>query len=243
MNKKILVIGDSCRDVYVYCSSERMCPDKPVPVLKVLDQNESPGMAKNVYRNIYSQVKNCDIITNLNWNEVTKTRYVHKTSNHMFLRIDSDEKTDRINLKSINYDYEHIVISDYDKGFLTEKDIEEIASKHKSVFLDTKKILGKWAEKVKFIKINNHEYNRSKNNITPKLQEKIIQTCGEEGCLYKNVKYPVDKVEIIDVSGAGDSFLAALVIKYSECKDIIESIKYANKCACKVVQQKGITLI
>ena len=48
--KKILVIGDSSRDVFVYCDAVRLCPDVPVPVLNILDQQENPGMAKNVYR-------------------------------------------------------------------------------------------------------------------------------------------------------------------------------------------------
>ena len=243
MKKKILVIGDSCRDIYVYCSSDRMCPDKPVPILKVIDQYENPGMAKNVHRNIISQIKDCDILTNLNWHDICKTRYVHKSSNHMFFRLDSDEKIERIDLNTIDYNYEHIIISDYDKGFLKEDDIEFISKKHNSVFLDTKKILGDWARHVKFIKINNHEYKRSKHNIDNKLSDKIIQTCGENGCLYNGVRYPVKKVDVIDVSGAGDSFLAALVIEYSKSNNIISAIKYANKCASKVVQEKGVTTI
>lgn len=243
MNKKILVIGDSCKDVYVYCSSERMCPDKPVPVLKIIEQVENPGMAKNVYRNLLSKTNSCDIITNDNWHKITKTRYVHKSSNHMFLRIDSDEQIKRIDLNKINYKADHIIISDYNKGFLTEEDIQKICQNHNSVFLDTKKILGPWANNVKFIKINNHEYRRSKNFITPELSNKIIQTSGEDGCYYQGEQYPVAKIDIIDVSGAGDSFLAALVVEYSKTNNIIKAIKYANKCASKVVQEQGVTTI
>jgi bifunctional ADP-heptose synthase (sugar kinase/adenylyltransferase) len=29
----ILVIGETCRDVFVYCDSNRLCPEAPVPVL------------------------------------------------------------------------------------------------------------------------------------------------------------------------------------------------------------------
>ena len=59
---KILVIGDSCRDVFVYCESDRLCPDVPVPVLNIIDQKDNPGMAKNVQRNIKSwrHVRNKD---------------------------------------------------------------------------------------------------------------------------------------------------------------------------------------
>lgn len=243
MNKKILVIGDSCRDVFINCSSERMCPDKPVPILKVINQTDNPGMAKNVHRNIVSQIKECDLITNSNWYDICKTRYVHKSSNHMFFRLDSEDKIERIDLNTIDYNYEHIVISDYDKGFLKEDDIEYICKNHNSVFLDTKKILGEWAKYAKFIKINNYEYKRSRHFIDDKLSDKIIQTCGENGCLYKGIKYPVKKVDVIDVSGAGDSFLAALVIEFNRTNNIINSIKFANICASKVVQEKGVTTI
>ena len=30
--KSILVIGESSRDVFVYCDALRLCPDVPVPV-------------------------------------------------------------------------------------------------------------------------------------------------------------------------------------------------------------------
>ncbi len=240
MNNKILVIGDSCRDVFCYCSSDRMCPDKPVPIIKILDQTENPGMAYNTFKNIKSIYKNCDIVTNDNWHDVTKTRYIHKNSNHMFLRIDSINKIDRLDIKKVNLNnYDLICISDYDKGFLTEEDITYISNNHPCTFLDSKKILGKWADNISYIKINNYEYDRSKSNITPILESKM----GGDGCSFQNKNYPVKKVEVIDVSGAGDSFMAALVCCFVKSQNIIESIKFANKCACKVVQQKGITSI
>ena len=48
---------------------------------------------------------------------------------------------------------------------LKESDIEFICSKHDCTFLDTKKILGDWCKDVKFIKINIHEYDRTKRFI------------------------------------------------------------------------------
>jgi len=244
MNKNILVVGDSCRDVFCYCSSDRMCPDKPIPIIKILDQTENPGMAYNTFNNIKSIYKNCDIVTNHNWHDITKTRYIHKSSNHMFLRIDSFNKIDRFDVRTIKFsEYDIICISDYDKGFLTEEDIFYISKNHHCTFLDSKKIISDWADNISYIKINNHEYDRSKKHLTPLLKSKIIQTMGGDGCLFQEKKFPVKNVEVIDVSGAGDSFMAALVCKFSKNKNIIEAIKFANKCACKVVQKKGMTLI
>ena len=243
MKNKILVIGDSCRDVHVYCSCDRMSPDKPVPVLKIIDQNDNPGMAKNVYRNIKSIEDSCDILTNSNWANVTKTRYIHKSTNHMFFRLDSAENIKRFNIKKMNYDYDHIVISDYNKGFLSETDIQYVCTKHDRVFIDTKKILGSWANNAKYIKINDFEFKNSKNYITAELENKIIHTDGPNGANFQNKNYPVELVEVKDSSGAGDSFMAALVVKYLETDNIIKSIEFANAQASKVVKQIGVTII
>lgn len=241
--KSILVIGESCRDVFVYCDALRLCPDVPVPVLNIKDQMDNPGMAKNVHRNIQSLIKTCDIVTNTDWYNITKTRYVHENSNHMFFRVDSPHKISRIDLNKIDYDYEIIVISDYDKGFLLEEDIEEICKNHSNVFIDTKKVLGSWVNNARFIKINDYEYKKSEKFIDKNIAPKIIHTMGSEGCYYKGINYSVDRVEVKDVSGAGDTFLAGLVVKYYETKDINESINFANKCASKVVRQKGVTVL
>jgi D-glycero-beta-D-manno-heptose-7-phosphate kinase len=243
MQNKILVIGDSCRDVFIYCKTLRLCPDVPVPVLNILEQTENPGMARNVYRNIKNINGDCDILTNDNWYNITKTRYIDKNSNHMFFRVDSCDIIERIDLKNISFDYKIIVISDYDKGFLEKEDIEFIASNHNNVFLDTKKTLGDWAEKCRIIKINDFEYNKSKPFINDILESKIIHTAGAQGCFFNNKQFKVNKVEVKDSSGAGDSFMAALICNYIKTEDIVSSIKFANICASKVVQKKGVTVI
>lgn len=244
MNKDILIIGESCRDIFVYCDCTRLCPDIPVPALKVIRQTENEGMAKNVYRNIFSLGGNADIITNKNWEHITKTRYVHDQTNHMFIRVDTDHTIDPLDeyLLDFEFNYKLIVISDYNKGFLSESSIEKICSKHPNVFLDTKKKLGSWANKAKIIKINNFEYERSRENITAELENKIICTKGGDGCAYQGKIYPTKRIEVKDTSGCGDTFLAGLVVKYSETNDIIESIAFANHCASEVAQHKGVTV-
>ncbi len=242
--KKVLVIGDSSKDIFVYCNALKLCPDFPVPALEVVNQTENPGMAKNVQRNIKVLLDSCDIVTNNNWEEVTKTRYVHAQSNHMFFRVDTPHKLDRIDLSTVKYeDYDLIVISDYDKGFLTEDDINEICWHHANVFLDTKKILGVWCQHAHYIKINDFEYQNSKPYLVPEIEHRIIHTMGGEGCEYKGKRYPVNKVEVKDVSGAGDSFMAGLVVEYCRTDDIIKSIEFANKCAAEVVTHRGVTVL
>lgn len=241
--KDILVIGESCKDIFVYCDCLRLCPDIPVPALKVIRQTENEGMAKNVEKNILSLNQNCDIITNSDWSNITKTRYVHESTNHMFMRVDADHDITRIDKDLLKYDYKLIVISDYNKGFLHEDDIEEICTKHSNVFIDTKKKLGAWANKSKFIKINNFEYQRSKDNITSELEKKIICTKGGDGCVYQNKIYPTNRIEVKDTSGCGDTFLAALVTQFYRTDNIIDAIEFANKCASEVAKHRGVTTI
>jgi D-beta-D-heptose 7-phosphate kinase/D-beta-D-heptose 1-phosphate adenosyltransferase len=243
--KKILIIGESCKDIFVYCNANRLAPDLPIPVLSVIEKKENPGMAKNVERNVKNIMDECDIITNPGWENVTKTRYMHHTSNHAFLRVDADHKISRIDITKVPLKkYEIIAVSDYNKGFLTEEDIKYICENHSNVFLDTKKILGNWAQKAKYIKINNYEYERSKESIPKSVKDKIICTKGERGATFMGELYPVaDKVEVKDTSGAGDSFFAALLVKYIETEDIKSAIKFANECASEVVKRKGVTAI
>jgi D-beta-D-heptose 7-phosphate kinase/D-beta-D-heptose 1-phosphate adenosyltransferase len=247
---KILVIGDSCLDVFVYCNCDRLCPEAPVPVLDVLNQEKNDGMAGNVVRNIEAILGyDIDKIVNDNYKEVTKTRYVDKKTNHMFLRIDSKTKINRIDKKTlhrIDYKkYDAIVISDYDKGFLTEEDITYIANNHKLTFLDSKKILGEWAEKITFIKINRKEFDNSKDFITSNqnIEKKIIKTIGGDGCCFRGKIYPVEDVEIKNLSGAGDTFLSGLVTEYVKSKNIDKAIVNANKFASIVVQKMGVSTI
>ena len=241
--KDILVIGDSCLDIFVYCDANRLCPDVPVPVLNYCYQTENPGMAKNVQRNIESLGISCDIVTNSNWHEMKKVRYVHKDSNHYFFRLDSEPSIEKIDINNINLDYKMIVISDYNKGFLSEEDIENICLSHDCVFIDTKKVIDSWIDGAKIIKINNKEYNASKNYIDKKLRDKVVRTMGASGAEYKSIIYPVIKSEVRDVSGAGDSFMAGLCFKFLKTEDIIDSIKFANQCASEVVKFRGVTTI
>ena len=239
---KILVIGDSCRDVFIYGKCIRMCPDAPVPVFVPTNKRSNGGMASNVAANLKKLGVECDLICNDE--KVEKTRYIDEKTNHMFLRVDSNEE-DIQRIKILNKElikkYDLIVISDYDKGFLTVEDVDFICSQHEHVFIDTKKILGDWYKKAKFVKINEKEYNRTKLTVTT--NDNLIVTLGDNGCMYRGEIFPVDKVEVKDMSGAGDTFLAGLVCEYLNTGDISKAIIFANECATKVVQRRGVNVV
>ena len=242
----VLIIGDSCKDVFVYGACNRMAPAAPVPVFIPGTFKENRGMAGNVYENFRSLGIDCKLITNPS--EIIKTRYIDQSTNHMIVRIDSgEEKINRIeNPEKLDFSqYDAVVISDYNKGFLSEEDIEKISDCHDMVFMDTKKLMGDWAKNVNFIKINEQEYERTKHLLKSQewINDKLIITVGSKGCIYNGKTYPVEKVEIKDLTGAGDSFLTGFVYRLLQTNDVSLSLTFANECATKVVQQKGVNTI
>ena len=243
---KVLVIGDSCLDEYIYCSTSRFCPDAPVPILKPESFVSTLGMAGNVVDNLEALGIEVELISNAN--KIKKTRYVDSKTNHMFFRIDEGEDDvfpiAQKSLDNINWeDYSAVVISDYCKGFIDENTIKYISKQHPITFLDTKKQIGSWVEDITFIKINDVEYRYSADFLDKEYLDKLIITRGPNGAEYEGKIYPVKKVDVRDTSGAGDTFLAGLVSNYLKNKDIVKAIKFANKCATQVVQKKGTAKI
>jgi D-beta-D-heptose 7-phosphate kinase/D-beta-D-heptose 1-phosphate adenosyltransferase len=242
---KILVIGDSCQDVFIYGKCDRLCPDAPVPVLIPYKTKTMGGMALNVYENVKSLGVDVDIITK---KKITKTRYIDEISNQQILRVDSEKNGyDRIqNIDSIDFDqYDAIIISDYNKGFLLYEDIKFICDNHNYVFIDTKKIIGDHFINCKFIKINEYEYknNLNNNNFLNTIENKLIITLGSRGSMYNKKIHPVEKVEIKDMVGAGDTFISVFTYKFILTNNIVESIRFANECATIIVQHKGVNKI
>ena len=244
--KKVLVIGDSCEDVFRYGTCDRLSPEAPVPVMKPTRTTGNGGMAINVMENLKALGVDVSIITN----DIrpVKTRYVDEISNQLLLRVDESDKIRQIDVHTIDKEtfnrYDVIVISDYNKGFLSEVDIVHVCNLHPLVFMDTKKKIGTWASGVEFIKINSKEF---KENWTNEFiyQGHLIKTKGKNGAVLDfEEEFPIeDEHEVRDLSGAGDTFLAGLVADYIKNADIRSAIRFANRCAAWVVSQKGVAVV
>lgn len=250
--KKVLVMGDSCRDYFQYGKCERLSPEAPVPVFKPTNMVGGGGMAYNVYSNLKALGIECEIITNSDM--PIKTRYVDEVSNQMLLRVDENDSVDRIiieELEGIDFTkYDLVVISDYNKGFLNEKDIEYIGGKHSQVFIDTKKKLNTWCDNILCIKINEKEYLNNLEYFNKRNNYYVVVTKGKNGAMFNNgtnnnfKDFPIeDEHDVRDLSGAGDTFLAGLVAEFIKNNDICCAIKFANKCASWAVTQKGIVVV
>ena len=132
-----------------------------------------------------------------------------------------------------NNGYDALVISDYDKGFLTTEKIFELTSRFTGpVFIDSKKTN---LPADAYIKVNELEYER----MAYCNYENLIITRGGEGAEYKGDLYPAEKVNVFDVVGAGDTFLAALTYGYLKYGRIDKAIPLANRAAAVAVSHRG----
>lgn len=233
---KIILIGDNCQDTYTYSTVDRISPEAPVPVCNIHSSFEKPGMAANVKENL--EALGCDVQF-YSGNLSTKTRIIDKRSNQHMLRIDNDVVSEPFDSGIANYqNIDAVVISDYNKGFVSYKTIEDAIYIARNigipVFVDTKKtdlrkINGS------FVKINELEYN---NLVTT--CDDIIITKGGNSVEYNGSEYSVPKTEVVDVCGAGDTFLASLVYGYLTQGNIRKAIPFAIKASAVTVQKMGV---
>ena len=210
----------------------------------------------------------------VNDNKVCKTRYVDKRSGQILLRVDSMPQrgnSDRFcfdkfcnivenqnNENNKNNDISAIVVADYNKGFLSCENIEQIisiAKKHNiPTFFDTKKTIDKTFYGADFIKINQKEHLESSKALNmkngyPLYGENYIITLGKDGCIwYNHTDGTVENiaghnVEVSCVSGAGDTVMAALVVKYLETKKIKESLNFAMLAAAEAVKHRNVVAV
>ena len=206
-------------------------------------------MAGNVVDNLRALgVRKTELITNNE--QIIKTRYVETKSNQMLLRVDGNDKvSNSFDYRKVDFDsYDAVIVSDYDKGYLTYDNIQKIGEKSKLSFIDTKKTIGSgdYFKDYTFVKMNEEEWENciSKGAVYDEWKERLIVTMSERGCMYNNKTYSVDNsIEVRDLSGAGDTWMASFVYSYVDTNIMEDSIKLANDNATIVVQKRGVTTI
>ena len=240
---KILVIGEICADKFIYCDIKRLSPEAPVPILNPIRTTKNPGMAGNTLANIKALIPDSYTMSIGQVEAITKTRYVEQKTNHMFLRVDEGEGKITPFEWSLDIDVligkaDIVIVSDYNKGFLRNADLKEIARKSTLSILDSKrKLTNDIIEGFTFIKLNESERLTNPDLTT----DNIITTLGKKGAEYQNMLFESpDPQDTIDVSGAGDTFIASFIAKYYQTKDIRLAMKFANQMSAEVVSKRGV---
>jgi D-beta-D-heptose 7-phosphate kinase/D-beta-D-heptose 1-phosphate adenosyltransferase len=240
---KVLVLGDIIIDKYIYGTSTRISPEAPVPVITYKREVETLGGAGLVYENLKSLDVDVKLIDFFDKASV-KTRVI--CDGHYVTRIDDDYIADGnaflTYILSQDFDeYDYVILSDYNKGTLDES-VEII--KHLNMFgckviVDPKEhanhYKGAW-----LVKPNHKEFgdfgftNWQDNIITTNAGANVVANI-------ENVVYdiPVDAVEVNDVTGAGDCFLAAFVYGLTKGYNYKHCIELAIKGSTEAVTHVG----
>ena len=231
---KVLLIGDSCEDRYFYGDVKRLNPEAPVPILEYKRGVTTKGMAWNVRENLMSF--GVEVYTSTHPEQIIKTRFIDEKSNQQILRSDEEPEIQPLSFEfpdEWKSTYDALVISDYDKGFITQEKLFELSNWFQGpVFIDTKKTCIPCNA---FIKVNESEFKK----ITHFIPDNMIITKGGEGTEYQGKLYPAEKVNVFDVVGAGDTFLAALTYGYLKYGRIDKAIPLANRAAAVAVSHRG----
>ena len=248
---KILIIGETCYDKFIYGECYRICPEAPVPVFTPKHEKVNEGMASNVYKNLEAFEKihkrnfTFKLLTNTSYNE--KIRYIDEASNQMLLRVDKEKDysfEEKLCFNQIK-EYDAVVVSDYDKGLLSESDLENIGKTAKKSFIDTKKKYNHTlAEHFDFIKINKKEAIENGFYNVPEIFNKLILTAASDGCYFKEEHFAINnRSEVIDVCGAGDTFLSAFSYEMLFSKNIKKAIDFAQDSCQYVIGKRGVVTV
>jgi D-beta-D-heptose 7-phosphate kinase/D-beta-D-heptose 1-phosphate adenosyltransferase len=240
--------------------------------------NDNDGLK---IREIIKEIKNLtfNLIIDKNRCTTKKTRYV--CENQQILRVDNEiespiskvleTKIIKLLKNKIN-DYEVIVLSDYNKGVLTDtliKKIIKIAQHFKKILIvdPKKKDFSVYAgatfitPNIKELKssVNTFDINSKNNddNLVIKLSKQIINkfkfkavitTRSSDGISVVTdvgsfFHLPSEAKEVFDVSGAGDTVLAYLSTSISKGKSLESSVKISNIAAGLAVGKFGTSVV
>ncbi len=264
--RRILLVGESCKDVFVYGDCHRLSPESPVPIHQPTRVETNDGMAANVRANILSLAPGTLVDHFHQTREIYKIRHIDDASGQHLLRVDDGDDAFEPDYWAKVIDgmaacaegYKAIVISDYGKGLLSTKMMEGLAQIGRElaipVFADTKAILGEWSKDITYVKINDKEYRAQLaagvSDPWAKCRNLIV-TRGKEGSfLYRPDEHglaahhaPAISRGVFSVAGAGDSYLAGLVVRYLETNNIYGSMAYANRAAAIAVSKRGVVAV
>ncbi len=213
---------------------------------------------------------NSYLVTDLERVTTTKTRALAR--HHHLLRIDRENKTipspviEKKIISEINKlpDHDLVVVSDYNKGFLTKNIILALekrfgknkiianfkpanANLFKNILALTHNI--KEAREITNISvIDDRSAEKAAKLLYKKFSSSIILTRGDRGMTIYKKNYDVRHVpafatKVMDVTGASDTVISVIALMLASGFDVIEAATLANKAAGLVVGKEGTATI
>lgn len=285
---KVLVVGDIMVDQYIFVETNRTAPEARIPVWDEKRKETRPGGAANVARNLRAlgdievslagltdfvsqeMIGYHDIDVSMCTGNQTmyKRRYIGPDGEHLFrhdnfLKFKADVPYFAERLKrDLSDQYEIVVISDYDKGTVTDEVVDVIRSVHKGpVVVDSKRHDLRIFSGFTILKVNEHEYDVQLSSPyyshVESLFDYVVVTKGARGAelrqrdpikdndiryVIHSEKFAISPVKAKDVTGCGDTHTAAMAFSLMQNPDMRQAVKFANHCAREVVQKFGTSV-
>lgn len=251
--KRVLVIGDTIVDEYIFGHAARLCPEGPVPVI-VPQRTETRGGGARLVANQLEILIGEENVMFLSGSQSKKKRIF--ADDHLICRLDEDSLM--VSTKFEDFVLEHmlgehgvfydlLVISDYGKGALTQESTSKIldaADGKMQVLVDAKNNFW-WYQNVFAYFPNEYEATPFYPPELPPVPPFVIKKLGPRGCSVNGQIVPLENEHPVkDVTGAGDCFLAAFAAKMAAgSDDLIECAKFANRVAARSVEFVGTKIV
>ena len=197
---------------------------------------------------------------------ITKTRYVSGEQQLLRLDFESEYSKSILDFELLENSIvlaDFLVISDYAKGTVKDcKNLIKLANqKSKKVFVDPKggdfsKYYGAFVLKPNFSEFkavvgecstDNEIFSKANVLLNQLKLTALIITRNSKGCYVitnnKKIKIAAPNVNVTDVSGAGDNFLASFVLSYYITGDFEKSSRVATNCSSLSVSRRGTSTV
>lgn len=242
---KVLVIGDAIIDVFLDHTSTRISPEANCPVLIEKSGVAFDGGALNVLKNVRAMGAEAQFIS---WSEPHyKTRIM--LEGFQLCRIDEPRKElptvtqERWReLQELMDSADVVVLSDYGLGALDFPHIliDMALRKQKPVLVDPYKGKADWSiyDGATVVKCNSSEMMDHPSIINV---GGFVITMGAEGCAVADAHrkvlrhFPAHSITPLDVTGAGDTFMACLATFWNRTASHAVLIELCNRAAALAV--------
>lgn len=262
---RVLVAGDAMIDRYWHGDITRVSPEAPVPVVTMDREEYSPGGAKNVARNLEAMGVEVREVYSVSYkiDPVIKLRVMAR--GQQVCRIDWDKPQQAISCEALMEaaeDCDIAILSDYGKGALSNAPacIWRLKNIGKRVFVDPRGTDPHRYRDADLLKPNLAEARalvgewKSEDELEFKIKKMqrdarigaVLLTRGADGMtLYAGAvtHIPCDSRQVFDVTGAGDTVIAAFTASVARGLGYAEAARAANRAAGIAVSRPGTAVV
>ena len=260
----VLVVGDVMQDEYWTGTTERISPEAPVPVVLVRHMETRPGGAANVAANVSALGANATLLGEFPGQSIRKLRVMSR--HQQLIRLDFeqplifDRKALLAQFNAACVDADVVIFSDYGKGTLV--DVAQMIGCGQKTLVDPKGT--DWAKYrgATLLTPNLKEFEsvvgqcpdeptiveRGQKFLAEPYFKALLITRGEQGMTLLQrgkppLHLPAQAREVYDVTGAGDTVIAAMAVGLADGMGFADAARFANKAAGIKVGKLGTATV